>query len=233
MRGKRGHTRAQSPEAVIGLFSLIGGFIGGGKQKKASKKAAQLQYDADMAGIAEEARQYDTTRADFAPYQEAGRSALQRMSALLGLGGEEEQSAEIAALRATPLYRSLYGAGEEAVLANASATGGLRGGNTQHSLFEVGEDTLARLIERQLGGYGGLVDVGTGATGAVAGFGANTVARQNLLRNEGAAAKAGDLLTRAGINAQNWNNAGSFLDDAISSFLPGGGGMGSFFQKVF
>lgn len=218
----------------MGLFSLIGGIIGGGKQKKASKKAAQLQYDATVKGIEESARQYDTTRADFAPYQEAGRTGLERMSALLGLGGAEEQEAEISALRETPLYRALFGGGEEAILANASATGELRGGDTKHSLFRLGEDTLARLIERQLGGYGGLAGMGMGATGSVAGFGAEAVRDQNDLRGFGAAAKAGDVLTRAGINAQNWNNAGSFLDDAISSFLPGGGGgFGSFFKKLF
>lgn len=215
---------ARKPEAAIGLFSLIGGIIGGGKQKKASKKAAQLQYDAAMAGIAEETRQINQTREDFAPYQEFGRQGVEGYSDLLGFNGGDEQSSAIAALRETPLYRSLYGSGEEAVLANASATGGLRGGNTGRSLFELGEDTLARLIERQLGHYGGAIGAGAGATGSVAGFGAQSVGASNDLRNQGAAARAGDVLTRGGINAQNWNNAGSFLDDAISSFLPGGGG---------
>lgn len=209
---------------ALGLFSLLGGLIGGGKQKKASKKAAQFQYDAMMKGIEEEARQFNITREDFAPYQAFGRSGIEGYGDLVGFNGDEEQLRAITALRETPLYRSLYGAGEEAVLANASATGGLRGGNTQHSLFDLGEDTLSRLIERQLANFGGAIGVGAGATGSVAGFGANSIARQNLLRNEGAAAKAGDVLTRAGINAQNWNNVGGFLDNAISSFLPGGGG---------
>jgi hypothetical protein len=84
---------------ALGLFSFIGGLIGGGKSKKASKKAAQLQYDAAMAGVRETQRQFDATRADFAPYQQAGRSALEHLEALMGLGGAEEQSAEIAALR--------------------------------------------------------------------------------------------------------------------------------------
>jgi hypothetical protein len=47
----------------------------------------------------------------------------------------------------------------------------------------------------------------------------------NELRNQGAGAKAQDVLVRGGINAQNWSNAGSFLDNTISSFLPGGGGI--------
>lgn len=209
---------------TIGLFSFVGSLIGGGKAKKASKKAAQLQYDAAMAGVRETQRQFDATRADFAPYQQAGTDALAQLRALMGLNGAEEQQSEIAALRETPLYKSLYGAGEEAVLANAAATGGLRGGNTQRSLAEFGEDTLASLIERQLSGYGGLVGVGAGASGAVGNFGANAVAAMNELRNQGAGAKAQDVLTRGGINSQNWQNAGGFLDNAISAFLPGGGG---------
>lgn len=186
-----------------------------------------------MKGIEETARQFDLTRADYAPYQEAGKNALARFSDLLGMGTPEAQQTAISALRETPLYKSLYGAGEEAVLANASATGGLRGGNTQHSLAEFGEDTLARLIERQLGGYRDLIGVGAGATGNVAGFGAQAVGQQNELRGQGADALAQARLIRGGINAQNWQNAGGFLDDIVSTVAGGltggmGGGGGGF-----
>lgn len=213
----------------MGLFSFIGGIIGGGKQKKAAKKAAELQYDAAMKGVAETARQFDLTRADFAPEQQAGNDALAKMRALLGLDGAEGQQAEIDALRGSPLYQSLYRNGEEATLANASATGGLRGGNAQHSLYNLGEDTLSSVIASQLSNYGGLVGVGVGADGAVGNFGANAVAQQNELRNQGAGAKAQYQLVKGGINAQNWANAGSFLDDTIKSFIPGG----SVFSKFF
>src|SRR5690606_2203704 len=109
----------------MGLFSLLGGIIGGNKQAKAAKQAAQLQYDAAMQGVRETARQFDVTRQDFAPYQQAGVRALDRFGDLLGLNGREDQQREIDLLRASPLYKSLYGSGEEAILANASATGGL------------------------------------------------------------------------------------------------------------
>lgn len=215
----------------MGLFTFIGGLIGGGKQKKAATAAGKLQNDAALKGIAESARQYDTTRADFAPYQEAGRNALARFGDLLGLNGADTQQAQIDLLRQTPLYQSLYRNGENAVLANASATGGLRGGNTQHSLYNLGEDTLSALIERQLAGYRGLVDVGSGATTNVAGFGAQAVGEQNDLRNQGAAALAQAKLIRGGINAQNWQNAGGFLDSIVSSIA--GGGIGGIAKALF
>lgn len=217
----------------MGLFSLIGGIIAGGGQKKASKKAAQLQYDAAMAGVKETGRQFDVTRQDYAPYQALGTGATSHYGDLLGLNGGDAQGAEIAALRESPFYKSLYSNGENAVLANASATGGLRGGDTKHSLYSLGEDTLTRAIMQQLGNYGQAIGFGEGATGAVAGFGANAVAQENDLRNQGAGAKAQDVLTRAGINAANWNNAGSFLDNVASSFIPGGGGAGAALSKLF
>lgn len=208
----------------MGLFSFVGGLIGAGKQAKATKKAAQLQHDAAMAGVSETRRQFDATRADFAPYQQAGTEALARMEALLGLQGAQAQTSEIDSLRASPLYRSLYNAGEEATLANASATGGLRGGNTQRSLYNLGEDTLSSVIANQLSNYGGLVGVGTGAAGAVGNFGANAVAQQANLRNQGAGAQAQSALVRGGLAAQNWMNAGTYLEDTIRGIIGGFGG---------
>lgn len=213
----------------MGLFSLIGGIFGGGSQKKAADKAAQLNYNAAMAGIAASERQFDQTRTDYAPFREAGYGALDRMSDLIGLGGQEAQQSELDLLRASPLFKSLYGAGEEAVLANASATGGLRGGNTQRSLYDLGEDTFSAVIRQQLSDLGGLVGIGSGATDAVSAYGARAVSDQNDLRNQGANAKAQAELIRGGVNAKNWSNAGSFLDSAVSSFIPGS----SVFSKLF
>jgi hypothetical protein len=217
----------------MGLFSFIGGLFGGGSQKKAARRAAELQFQAAQAGIAESARQFDQTREDFRPFQEVGTAAAGRFSALAGLDGDEVQASAIETLRNSPIYQSLFRNGEQAVLANASATGGIRGGNTQASLFNLGEDALARSIERDLGIFGGAMDVGMGAAGQVGFFGANAVRDQNDLRNQGAGAKAQEQLIRGGINARNWQNAGSFLDTAIASAIPGGGKFASFAKKLF
>lgn len=206
------------------LGGIIGGItnlIGGGKSSKGAERAAQYQAQAAREGIAEQRRQFDLTRGDFAPYQQAGQQALERLSALMGLGGAEDQQTEIDALRGSPLYQSLYRTGEEATLANASATGGLRGGNTQAALYNLGEDTLSSVIASQLANYGGLVGVGSGASEAVGNFGANAVAQQANLRNQGAGAMAQSALVRGGIAAQNWANAGAGLSDAIGQILGG------------
>jgi len=220
------------------LGSLIDfgtGLLSGHAQKKAANKAAQLQYDAAMKGIAESARQFDVTRSDEMPYMDLGKLGLQHYGDLLGLNGADPQQGEIAALRASPLYKSLYSSGEDAVLANASATGGLRGGNTERSLYGLGEDTLAQLIQQQLAGYGATIGVGSNAVAQTGAFGANAVNAQNQLRGQGADAQAQARLISGGIAAQNWQNFGKVANDAISAIAGGfGGGGGGFnWAKAF
>lgn len=207
----------------MGIFSAIAGIFGGNKQAKAADKAAQLQYDATMAGIGESKRQFDITRQDYAPYQSLGTSAIMPLRDLVGVNGADAQQTIIDQLKGGPLYSSLIDSGEEALLANASATGGLRGGNTQDALARFRGDTLNSVIANQLAQYSGLVGIGSGATDAVSNFGANAVNAQNVLRNQGAGAQAQAKLIRGGIAARNWSNFGSSLDDALAAILGGGG----------
>jgi hypothetical protein len=69
---------------AIGGSSIISGLLG----SKAAGQAADAQrYAADTAaGVQRE--MYDTTRADLAPYRDAGVPALQRLAFLTGTGGD-------------------------------------------------------------------------------------------------------------------------------------------------
>ena len=204
----------------MGLFSFVGGLFGGGKKKKAAQKAADAQIAFAQKGLDETKRQFDISRADQLPWLETGQEALAAQSDLLGLSGMDEQAAAIAALKESPLFQSLFATGNEAILGNASATGNLRGGNTIDNLARFGRDTLSQVIQNQLANLGGISAQG-GATGANLGaLGANAAANMANLFNQQGAAKAGMHLAKGGINAQNWANAGSFLDD-IGSFVTG------------
>jgi hypothetical protein len=214
----------------VGLFSLVGSLFGGGAQKKASKQAeaAQLQYLQDALG--EQRRQYDTTRADYQPYLETGKDALGGARGLVGLDGADAQGSAIAALKDSPLFKSMFNTGEEALLQNASATGGIRGGNTQRGLADFGSDTLARVIEEQYGKLAGLAGLGIGATGGAAQAGQTSTQNiTNILGQQGQV-RAGGILTRGGITSSMWNNAGQGIDSIISSIMGGmgGGGGGGF-----
>lgn len=210
--------------SILGtVASAAGSLIGGGKQKKAADRAAQLQYDAAMAGLNETRRQFDITRGDYAPYQAVGISALPHFQSLIGIGGVDAQMAEIDALKASPFYQGLYNNGRDAMLATASATGGLRGGNFQDATARFGADTLNAAIDRQLANYSTAIGLGTGATDAVSQFGERAVAMGNAQRNAGADAKAQAQLIRGGIDARNWSNIGSSVNDILGQTLGRGG----------
>lgn len=203
----------------MGLFSFIGGLIGGGSAKKASRRAEAAQLEYLTQALGEQRRQFDLTRSDFAPYLETGTEALGGQADLLGLNGAEAQARAIGLLQEQPLYQSLYRTGEEAVLQNAAATGGLRGGNTQRSLADFGADTLARTIQEQLAQLGGLSGRGQQAVSDVSAAGSNiTDAIASILGQQGQV-RAGGILTRGGISSGMWNNAGAFLDNNINSVL--------------
>lgn len=208
----------------MGLFSFLGGILGGGSAKKGMEKAAKSQEQMLGRAIDEQQRQFDTTRADFMPWQEAGKAGLGQLGDLVGIHGADPQAAAIEALKASPLYQQLFRTGEETLLQTASATGGLRGGNTQRGLADFGADTLMATIERQLASLGGLAGMGMGAAESVGNFGANKAnAVSGFLKDIGGA-QASMHLGKAGVNSQMWNNAGGFLDSVVSAFLPGGGG---------
>jgi hypothetical protein len=79
-----------------------------------------------------------------------------------GAGAGAQQSA-IDQLKQSPYYQSLYHNGEQATLANAAATGGLRGGNAERSLYNLGTDTLASAYQQQFNNLGSITGLGENA----------------------------------------------------------------------
>lgn len=218
----------------MGLFKLVGGWIGSKKAKKASKKAAKAQIAAMEKGIGEQRAGLSTINSYFDPWRLGGEKAYTQYGNLVGLGGAEAQQAAIDQLQQSPFYQSLYRRGEEAVLQNASATGGIRGGNTVGALADFGADTLATTIDRQLGYLGGLSSMGYGAAGQQAGYTAGTTNNiTDLLTGQGQA-KAEDYMRRGAITANMWQSGGAFLDDTASQIagammgMPMGGGGGQY-----
>lgn len=196
--------------AIAAGASLLGGITGG----KGASKAAKIQAAAYQKGIDEQRRQFDVTQQNFAPYLAAGDSALGSTLDLLGLGagGNAGQQSAIDALKASPAFTSLFRQGQDTILQNASATGGLRGGNTGNSLANFGSDLLAQVIEQRLGNLGGLVNIGAGGVGQLGGLAqnnANSIA--NLLGQQGssnATAAAAPYAALQGFISQLGGNSG-------------------------
>jgi hypothetical protein len=166
----------------------------GSKAASAAKKAAGTQAESAQAGIDEQRRQFDLTQKLLGPYAQAGEGALSAQQALIGLAGPEAQAAAIRNIEMSPQFTSMVAQGENAMLQNASATGGLRGGNTQAALAQFRPNLLSGLIQQQYQNLGGLTTTGANAAAGVGSAGMQTGANVgNLLQQQGAATAGGQI----------------------------------------
>lgn len=216
----------------MGLFSFVGGLFGSGSAKKASQKATDALVGAYNRGIDTQNAFNQQVRQDYQPYTQAGTAAIGELSSLAGLRGSYTQQGMIDALRSSPLYASLFNNGEEALLQNAAATGGLRGGNTARGLADFGADTLAQVYQQTFNNLSGVAGLGLGAQGTVTQAGSNTANNVTNLLGEIGGAKANNFLTKGALNANRWQNAGVFLDSIGSAGMPGGGSGGFSLSKA-
>lgn len=157
-------------------------------------KAANAQSSAAQAGIDQQNQRFDAVQKLLAPYQQAGIPAIKAQGDLAGTNGPDAQAAAIAALQKSPAYTSQLQAGQESLLANASATGGLRGGNTEAALGTFAPQLLTQTINDQYARLGGLTSIGQNAAAGVGNAGMQTGNNiSNLLQQQGAALAGGDL----------------------------------------
>lgn len=213
----------------MGLFSAIGGLLGGGKAKKASKKAEAAQLEYLNKALAEQQRQFDITRTDYEPLLGLLAPSVGQLGDAIGLNGTDKQQAFMDLVQASPALAAQIRNGEESILASASATGGLRGGNVQRGLANFRSDAFVDELNAQLARLAGAAGLGSGATDAVSAFGARKSENVGELYNLMGQARAGGISTRGGISNQMWSNLGSGLDSIVASFIPGG----SFLKGLF
>lgn len=147
-------------------------------------------------------------------YQNYGQAEGRDISAVGGDGAAAQQAA-IDKLKGGPLYQSLYRNGEQAILSNAAATGGLRGGNTQGALYNLGADTLSNVIQQQLSNLGGIANMGQGAAGSLGTFGANAANQIGQAYTQQGQAQAGSALAKGGIFSGIANNLSSLLANTV------------------
>jgi len=134
------------------------------KAAKASKKAAATQ-----AGYEQQALDYLKEREEIP--QQFREEALQGLGGLYGLeGGTGSQQDLIDRAINSPLYKAMMGGrefGEEAILRNASMTGGFRSGNVQGNLYDYNtqlqNQALLQSYNQQLQGLTGLAGLPSNA----------------------------------------------------------------------
>lgn len=139
--------------------------------KTAAKNAANAQQKGTELGMAEQKRQFDMLQQLMQPYVQSGTGALQGQNDLLGLNGFDKQQGAIGNIENSPFFKAQYQNAENALLQNASATGGLRGGNTQEALADNRSNMLFGNVQQQLQNLSGVASNGQSAAAGLGGQG--------------------------------------------------------------
>lgn len=184
---------------VSGVGKVIGTFTGSTQQAEAGKRAAEVQAGMSQAGIEEQRRQFDKLTELMSPYVTAGAGALGQQQAILGLQGAQAQQAAYSGIQQSPEFLAMQQQGENALLQQASATGGLRGGNIQGALAQFRPGLLNQLVQQRYANLGGITSLGQASAAGQAGAGMQSAgAIANLLAQQGAA-QAGGIMAKGGL----------------------------------
>jgi hypothetical protein len=232
----------------------ISAYISGKSEERAAKSAAASQEAMAREGIAETRRGEAQFREDLKPYTDAGMASInilepyyaaglgsvgglkdiaagtglgyQGMQAISGMGGPQAQQEAMARISQSPEFMEQMRQSENAMLQNASATGGLRGGNTQAALAQLRPAMFNQAVDKQYGRYSDMTGMGgdisqflassgqnigtnifqagqasAAGTGAAAMQGAGAVT--NLFGNIGNARASANLMEGQGLRAAN------------------------------
>ena len=144
------------------LESVKQGFLSSDEYKNRNLPQTGLQGTESALTAAQ---QQANTRLD--PFAQAGQQALNPLLALTGAKGQE---AFDQAYTQSPYMKFLGDQGQQAVTRQASALGGLGGGNVQKELTRFGQGLAGQGLQQQIGNLSGLTGMGLGATGQQAGY---------------------------------------------------------------
>ncbi len=122
--------------------------------------------------LAEQQRQFDITREDFAPFREGGAAAFGGLQEFLGLRGQEAEQAAISGFRESPGQVFLRERQERALLRNQAALGGLGGGNVRTALQEQAFGIASTQLGERKDRLAQVAGIGAGSTAAGAQIGA-------------------------------------------------------------
>jgi hypothetical protein len=179
------------------------GLAGSSMQSRAAGKAADASLAGTEAGIAEQRRQYDLTRQDFAPYRDVGTNALRRLS------GEIERPVTAQDVMMDPGYQFGLSEGQKALDRRIAAMGGRVSGAAIKAAGRFGTDYAstgfnAAYQRRQdtLNRLAAMAGIGQSATGSSAAAGAQSAGNISNLLQSGANTSAAARMAQGNI----WGN---------------------------
>lgn len=150
--------------AVTGIGAAL---LSSSAQKSAVEGATAAEERGITQGIEEQRRQFDKIQELLQPFVSGGTQAFTAQGALTGLQGPETEQAAIEAIRSGPEFGALVETGEEAILQNQAAIGGLRGGNVRQQLAQFRPQILSQLINQRFNRLGTLSSQGQASAAGV------------------------------------------------------------------
>jgi len=137
-------------------------------------------------------------------YQTTGQAAGDDISSFT-MTPEQLQQQAVSGIENNPMFQAFARQGEEGILQNASATGGLRGGNVQGALAQFRPALLNQFIEQQYGRLGGMAQIGQASAAGVGAAGVNSASSIADLLGQAGAARAGAALGQGRAYSQPFN----------------------------
>jgi hypothetical protein len=213
--------------AVVGS-SLVGGYLNRQSQTDAANTAATAQTNASNAAISEQRNQFAAMQQMLSPYVQAGQGALLGQQNLAGLNGQQAQQSAISGIQNGAQFQALQRQGNDAILQNASATGGLRGGNTQGALAQFSPQLLNQMIQQQYSQLGGLASMGQNSAAMQGQSGLQTAGAIGQQYGQIGAAQAGNALAAGQAQSQFVNGITGSVGTLAGMYGSGSwGGLGS------
>lgn len=216
-----------------------GAIIGSSMAADGATDAASIEAQAEMAGVEEQRRQFDALQKLLKPYVTAGTN--------VGLKGQRYALNQLRywgdkglkQVMRSPLTEGLLGQAEESILQNASATGGLRGGNIQDALARTRTNLLSGLEQQQYGrmtdlynAYGGLTNLGQSSAAGVGAAGMQLGSNVAGSLGRAGAAQAGGVLAQGNQYGSAISGIGGLLASRLgggtTTNSAGGGGYGGY-----
>lgn len=195
---------------VSGGTAILGGILGG----NASKKAAKSQEEAANQTNALNRYMYDTTRADYQPFRDAGYSGLNRLLALQGMGQVGDGKYQYAGdanslLQLDPGYQFRQQQQQQALERSAAARGGLLSGRQMKDTMKYGGDLASQEYGNVWNRLANLAGVGQSATGSTASAGQNYAGNAGNAMMQAGNARASGYMGQANAYSNALGNIGN------------------------
>ena len=191
--------------AVIGI-TVVGSLISSNASSDAADTAAEASGQASAASIAEQRRQYDLSRADYAPYLAAGTESVNQLATELRPGGRFASPTPFDFRydqNTDPSYGFRFSEGMKGLERGAAARGGLLSGATLKGITRYGQDMGSQEYQNAFNRY-------------TTGFNANTGERNQLYNRLAGVAGTGQTATNQ-IGAQGATTAANIGNAYMTS----------------